>query len=46
MNFNKIFDKNVTYDDIKSNQKTKLYTLFSQYIFYIYMFLGLRLGFF
>ena len=38
MNFNKIFDKNVTYDDIKSNQKTKLYTLFSQYIF-LYMLL-------
>ena len=34
MNFNKIFEKNVTYDDIKSDKK-RLYTLFSQYIFYI-----------
>ena len=43
MNFNEIFEKNVTYDDIKSDQKTKLYTLFRQYIF-CYIFLGLRLG--
>ena len=35
MNFNKVFGKNITYDDIKSDQKTKLYTLFRQYIFYI-----------
>ena len=28
MNFNEIFDKNVTYDDIKSDQKSKVYTLF------------------
>ena len=33
MNFNKIFGKNITYDDIKSDQQTKLYTLFRKYIF-------------
>ena len=27
MNFNKIFWKNVTYDNVKSDQKTKLYTV-------------------
>ena len=37
MNFNKIFKKNVTYDDIKSDQKIKLYTLFRQYIFFTYI---------
>ena len=36
MNFNKIFEKNVTYTDIKSDQKTKPYTIFRQNIFYIY----------
>ena len=35
MNFNKIFERSVTYDDIKSDQKIKLYTLFSRYIFHI-----------
>ena len=29
MGFNKIFRKNMTYDDIKSDEKTKLYTLLS-----------------
>ena len=33
MNFNEIFGKIVTYDDIKSGKKTKPYTLFRQYIF-------------
>ena len=37
MNFNQIFGKNVTYDDIKSDSKTKLYTLFRQYIFLKYI---------
>ena len=32
MNFNEIFDENVTYHDIKSDQKQSL-TLFRQYIF-------------
>ena len=27
MNFNNIFWKNVTYDNVKSDQKTKLYTV-------------------
>ena len=36
MNFNKIFEKNVTYNDIKSDQKTKPYTIFRQNILYIY----------
>ena len=45
MNFTKIFKKNVTYDDIKSDQKIKLYTLFRQYIF-LHIFLGLRHGLF
>ena len=31
MNFNKIFWENVTYDDIKSDQKTKVHTLQSVY---------------
>ena len=34
MNFNKIFGKNVTYDDIKSYTKTKLYTLFEGSLFF------------
>ena len=38
MNFNNIFGKNVNYDDIKSDQKTKLSTFFRQYIFYIYIY--------
>ena len=33
MNFNNIFGKNVTYDDIKHDQKTKPFTLFKQHIF-------------
>ena len=33
MNFNKILGKNVTYDDIKSDGKRKLYNLFREYIF-------------
>ena len=33
MNFNENFGKNVTYDDIKSDLKTKFYTLIRQYIF-------------
>ena len=37
MNFSEIFGKNVIYDDIKSDQKTKLYSLqavvFFKYIF-------------
>ena len=45
MNFNKIFENNVTYDDIKSDKKKRLYTLFSQYIS-LYMFLGLTREFF
>ena len=32
MNFNEIFEKNVTYD-IKSDYKTKLYTFFRQHNF-------------
>ena len=36
MNFNKIFEKNVTYNDIKSDKKTKPYTIFRQNILYIY----------
>ena len=39
MGFNKIFRKNMTYDDIKSDEKTKLYTLLS--IFFWNIFLGL-----
>ena len=48
MNFSDIFGKNVTYDDdddIKSDSKTKLCTLFRQYIFRN-IFLVLRHGFF
>ena len=46
MNFSDIFGKNVTYDDdIKSDSKTKLCTLFRQYIFRN-IFLGLRHGLF
>ena len=44
MNFNEIFEKNLTYD-IKSDYKTKLYTLFRQYNFEN-IFLGLRRRFF
>ena len=33
MNFNNIFGKNVTYDNIKSDYKTKLDTVFRQCIF-------------
>ena len=33
MNFNNIFGKNVTYDNIKSDYKTKFDTVFRQYIF-------------
>ena len=33
MNFNEISGKNVTYDDIKSDKKAKLDTLFRQHIF-------------
>ena len=40
MNFNEVFGKNVTCDDIKSFQKTKLYTLFRN------IFLRLMCGFF
>ena len=36
MNFNKIFEKNVTYNDITSDKKTKPYTIFRQNILYIY----------
>ena len=36
MNFNKIFQKNVTYDDIKSDQK-QIFTLSSVTIFFIYV---------
>ena len=42
MNFNEIFWENVTYDDIKKWLKTKLYTLFRQYLFWN-IFLGLIL---
>ena len=31
MNFNKIFRENVTYDDIKIDYKTKLYTVFTEF---------------
>ena len=31
MNFNKIFRENVTYDDIKIDYKTKLYTAFTEF---------------
>ena len=33
MNFNEIFGKNVTHDDIKSDLKIKLCALFKQYTF-------------
>ena len=33
MNFNEIFRKNMTYDDIKSDRKRELYFLFRQYNF-------------
>ena len=33
MNFNEIFEENVTYGDNKSDLKSKLYTHFRQYIF-------------
>ena len=33
MNFNEIYSKNITYDDIKSDCKRKLYFLFGQYNF-------------
>ena len=33
MNFNEISGKNVTYDDIKSDKKAKLDTLFRPYFF-------------
>ena len=33
MNFNEIFWRIVTYDDIKGDLKTNLYTLFRQYQF-------------
>ena len=44
MNFNKIFGKNVTYDDIKSDQKTSLHSL--QSVYFLIYFLGLRRVFF
>ena len=44
MNFSEIFGKNVTYDDIKSDQKTKLYFLQTG-IFFLNIFLGLWRGF-
>ena len=45
MNFNEIFGKNVTYNDIKSDYETKIYTLNSMFFKYI---LGIkaRHGFF
>ena len=41
MKFNEFFGINLAYDDIKSDQKTKLYILFRQQIFKN-IFLGLR----
>ena len=41
MNFNETSRKIVTYDDIKSDQKRKLYLLFRQYTF-LNILLGLR----
>ena len=32
-NFNKIFRKNVTYDNIESHKKTEFHSLFRRYIF-------------
>ena len=49
MNFNEVFGKNVTYDDIKSDRKTKLGTLLRQHIFETLrhvFYLGLRHVFF
>ena len=45
MNFSEIIGKKVTDYDIKSDSKTKLYTLFRQYIFGNIL-LGLMGGFF
>ena len=36
MNFRKIFGENVFYDDIKSDQKAKFYTLFQAIYFFKY----------
>ena len=33
MNFSENFEKNVTYDDVKSDSKTKLCVICRQYIF-------------
>ena len=46
MNFSETFRKNETYDNIKSDQKTMLYSL-QTVIFYFFgnIFLGLRHGF-